>query len=173
MSFGERIVALSDRVYHRLRHPDALAAAHADAAGGEGFGALRGHKYCLLVTFKRSGEPVPTPVWFGLDDAGRLVIRSEADAAKVWRIRANSHVRVAPASARGKPLGKLCDGTARELDTGEHARAEATLQANYGLGRRFYEGMSGPLGVKTTYLEITPGQPAEQRPGGGLSDGAG
>ena len=51
-----------------------------------GFEHLRGHKYCLLVTYKRNGEAVPTPVWFGLA-GGRLYLRSEADAAKVKRVR--------------------------------------------------------------------------------------
>jgi len=34
--------------------------------------------------------------------------------------------------------------------------AERALRANYGLGRKLYEGMSGPLGVETVYLEVTP-----------------
>jgi PPOX class probable F420-dependent enzyme len=156
MSFGEKAVELADHVYHRIRHPDALSAARG-GAGAEGFDGLRGHKYCLLVSFKRSGEPVPTPVWFGLDGQGHALIRTEAGAAKVRRIRANAHVRLAPATARGKPVGPLADGTARELPAPEHARAEAVLAASYGLGRKLYEGMSGPLGVQTTYLEITPG----------------
>jgi uncharacterized protein len=157
MSHGNKLVAMADRVYHRMRHPEALSVARGGTAGAEGFDGLRGHKYCLLVSYKRSGDPVPTPVWFALDDSGRVVIRTEADCAKVRRIRADAHVRLAPASARGKPLGALAEGTARELDASDHARAEATLQANYGLGRRLYEGMSGPLGVKTTYLEVAPG----------------
>ena len=34
--------------------------------------------------------------------------------------------------------------------------AERALRANYGVGRKLYEGMSGPLGVETVYLEVTP-----------------
>ena len=45
------------------------------------------------------------------------------------------------------------------LDAGEEERAEAALKANYGLGRALYEGMSGPLGVDTVYLEVTPHVP--------------
>jgi uncharacterized protein len=157
MSLGERMVAAADGVYHRIRHPEALSVARSGEVGAEGFAGLRGHKYCLLVTYKRSGDPVPTPVWFALDGEGRAVIRTEADCPKVRRIRANAHVRLAPATARGKPVGPLAEGTARELDAADHARAEATLQSQYGLGRKLYEGMSGPLGVKTTYLEVTPG----------------
>ena len=117
---------------------------------------MRGHKYCLLVTYKRRGEAVPTPVWFGLAD-GKLYVRSEANVAKVKRIRNDLHVRVAPCTARGKPLGPPAEGQARVLDEpSDEAKAEAALQANYGLGRKVYEGAGGALGVKAVYLEITP-----------------
>jgi hypothetical protein len=26
--------------------------------------AFAGHRYCLLVTYRQDGTPVPTPVWF-------------------------------------------------------------------------------------------------------------
>jgi PPOX class probable F420-dependent enzyme len=155
MAIGQRLVKLTDRVYDRVRHPDAYRAARGEAPARD-FDALRGHKYCLLVSFRRSGDPVPTPVWFGLDGEGRLYVRSEAGAGKVKRIQAGGRVLVGPASARGRPAGPLAQGTARVLSADEEERAERALQANYGLGRRVYEGFSGPLGVKTVYLEVTP-----------------
>ena len=121
-----------------------------------GFEHLRDHKYCLLVTYKRSGEAVPTPVWFGLDD-GKLYARSEAAVAKVKRIRNDPRVRVAPCTVRGKPLGPPAEGRARVLEQpSDEEEAEAALRANYGLGRRVYEGAGGVLGAETVYLEITP-----------------
>jgi uncharacterized protein len=118
-----------------------------------GFEHLRGHKYCLLVTYRRSGEPVPTPVWFGLRD-GKLYVRSEADGAKVKRVRNDPRVRVAPCTVRGKPLGPPAEGQARVLELASaEERAETALQANYGLGRKVYEGT---LGAVAAYLEITP-----------------
>jgi len=159
-SFGERLAKLSDRLYDQMRHRDAYTAARGEATA-HGFDALRGHKYRLLVTYRRSGDAVPTPVWFGLDAEGRVYVRTEANAAKVKRIRADPRALVAPASARGKPLGPLAEGTARVLPVEEHTRAESALRANYGLGRKIYEGLAtGPLGVPTTYLEVTPAQPA-------------
>ena len=117
---------------------------------------MRGHKYCLLVTYKRSGEAVPTPVWFGLGD-GKLYVRSEANVAKVKRIRNDPRVRVAPCTARGKPLGPPAEGLARVLDQHVDSElAEVALQANYGLGRKIYEGAGGALGIETVYLEIAP-----------------
>jgi|GEM_PF-568693 len=153
---GQRLVKLSDRFYDRMRHPAAFSAARGDATAG-GFEGLRGSKYCLLVSYKRSGEAVPTPVWFGLDGEGRMYVRTGADAAKVKRIRASGRVCVAPANARGKPTGPLAEGVARVLPVAEETRAERALKANYGLGRRLYESIAtGPLGADTVYLEVSP-----------------
>ena len=160
---GQRLAKLSDRFYDRMRDPAAFKAARGDATAGN-FEGLRGSKYCLLVSYKRSGEPVPTPVWFGLDGEGRLYVRTEADAAKVRRIRASGRVRIAPANVRGKPTGALAEGTARVLPAAEEPRAEDALKANYGLGRRLYEGIAaGPLGVETVYLEVSPTRAPETR----------
>src|ERR1700733_5888934 len=99
-------------VYDRVRHPDSAQAARGGASAS-GFGALRGHKYALRVPSRPSGEPMPTPVWFGLDGCARLYVRTGADAAKVKRVRADSRVLVGPSDARGKPLGPLAPGTGR------------------------------------------------------------
>jgi PPOX class probable F420-dependent enzyme len=152
---GGRALRASDRFYDRVRDPRAKEAAGA-APTASGFGALRGAKYCLLVSFRRSGEPMPTPVWFGLDADSHAHVRTEADAAKVKRIRANARVLLAPCSARGNPTGPFAEGTARVLPAQEEPRAERALCSNYGLGRRIYETVSGPLGVKAVYLEVTP-----------------
>jgi hypothetical protein len=41
-----------------------------------GFDALAGHTHMLLVTYKRDGGPVPTPVWFARD-GDRLYVWTE------------------------------------------------------------------------------------------------
>jgi PPOX class probable F420-dependent enzyme len=154
-AIGQRLVALSDGFYDRMRHPAAAAAARSEPTA-RGFDALRGRKYCLLVSYRRSGEPVPTPVWFGLDGEGRLYVRTEAAAAKVKRIRTDPRVLVAPSNVRGKPAGPLAEGSARVLSAEEHERAERALRANYGLERRLYERVFARTGVPLTYLEVTP-----------------
>jgi uncharacterized protein len=144
-----------NRLYHAIRHPDASAIADVQGTAS-GFEHLRGHKYCVLVTYKRNGHGVPTAVWFGLHD-GKVYVRSEADVAKVKRIRNDSRVRVAPATVRGKPLGPPAEGRARVLeDAGEEQLAEAALKANYGLGRRIYERAGGALATSLCYIEISP-----------------
>jgi len=151
-----RLVTLvANRFYHWIRHPAAHSLASQERTV-RGFEHLRGYKYCLLVTYKRSGEAVPTPVWFGLAD-GKVYVRSEANVAKVKRIRNHSQVRVAPCTVRGKPLGPPAEGQARVLDaSGDEAKAEAALQGSYGLGRKVYQGAGGALGVEVVYLEIAP-----------------
>jgi uncharacterized protein len=149
------MTSLPNRFYHWIRHPSASSLADEEHTVS-GFEHLRGHKYCLLVTYKRSGNAVPTPVWFGLGD-GKLYVRSEADVAKVKRIRNEPRVRVAPCTGRGKPLGPPAEGRARVLDQpSDEEEAEAALRANYGLGRKLYEGAGGALGTGTVYLEIAP-----------------
>ena len=100
---------------------------------------------------------MPTPVWFGLGDDGRLYFRSEAKVGKIKRIRNDGRVLVAPCSFRGRPLGPAVEGHARLLPSSEEDRAESALAANYGVGRKLYEGTGGRMGIETVYVEVTPG----------------
>jgi PPOX class probable F420-dependent enzyme len=151
-----QVASLLNHFYDRVRHPSARSAA-SERSTAPSFEHLRGHKYCLFVTYRRTGEAVPTPVWFGLSD-GNVYVRSDADAAKVKRIRNDPRARLAPCTARGKPLGPPAEGRARVLDQqADIDVAEAALSANYGLGRKIYERAGGALGAETVYLAVTPG----------------
>jgi uncharacterized protein len=154
-AFGELLVKLSDRFYDRIRDPAAQEAARGEPTARD-FQALHGAKYCLLVSYRRSGEPVPTPVWFGLDAEGRLYVRTGADAAKVKRIRANPRVLVVRSNVRGKPAGPIAGGSARVLAAADNERAERALRANYGFERRLYERLFGTSGAPLVYLEVSP-----------------
>ena len=155
MSVMTRMADLSYRMYDRARHRKAFEVARSPGSAAD-FSALRGRKYALVVSFKRSGDPVPTPVWFGLDDGGRLYFRSEPRTAKVRRIRNDPHVLVAPCNPRGKPLGPAAEGRARLLPPEENERAEAAIQSNYGLGRRIYETPLDRVGMEVVYVEVSP-----------------
>jgi PPOX class probable F420-dependent enzyme len=151
-----RRLELQNRFYDRLRSRAAYRATDQPAASGT-FDPLKGHKYCLLVTFKKDGSGVPTPVWFGIDGEGRLYVRTGKDGAKVRRIGNDPRVRVAPCTVRGKPLGAAIEGTARVVPADEEEHAEAALSSNYGLGRRLYEGVGDAVGgIEAIYLEVTP-----------------
>ena len=150
MSVMDRVERASSRFYDAIRS----SKAQDDQATVSGFAHMRGHKYALLVTYKRSGEAVPTPVWFGVDDQGRAYVRTGKLAMKLKRISNNPNVKLAPATVRGKPVGPFAAGTARVVDAAEEEHAERAVQSNYGLFRRLYEGSAGSMDA--FYIEITP-----------------
>ena len=144
---------LSNRFYDSIRAPDAREAAAGEATE-TGFAHLAGHTYCLFVSYKRDGDAVPTPVWFGIDDEGRAYLRSYANAAKLKRIRNNPRVRLAPCDRRGRPLGPAAEGSARVVPPDLEEHAERTVQSNYGGFRRVYKGTIGSSDA--VYVEVTP-----------------
>lgn len=92
-----------------------------------GFAAFRDHKYISLETFKKSGEGIKTPVWFAADpssdlagDGALLYIYTIGNTGKVKRIRNNGHVKIAPCTVKGVPLGEFVEANA-EIVTGEVA----------------------------------------------------
>ena len=147
-----RLAELSNRFYDSIRREDAVRIAEG-GTGARGFGHLRG-PYCLVATYKRSGEPVATPLWYGVDDQGRLYFRTYAGSVKVKRIRNNPRVRVAPSTMRGKPSGPSAEGKARVLAPSDEPHAEETIQSNYGLFRRVYERAGANFDA--VYVEVTP-----------------
>jgi PPOX class probable F420-dependent enzyme len=148
-----RAVDLQYRVYDRMRHRDAARVAGQAGRTGE-FEQLGDSGYLLLVTFKRSGEPVPTPVMFSKRD-GKAYLRSEPNA-KVKRLRANPHVRVAGCNPRGKPKTAVYEGRARELPPEDHERAWRILRDGYSPAIRAYESAADRLPMEMTYVEVSP-----------------
>jgi uncharacterized protein len=134
---------------------DRRASAVTSGAPGR-FDALKGRKYALVVTFRRSGEAVPTPTWFGLSDEGNVYTHTFADSWKVERIGRDPRALVAPSDQRGKPLGPAVEGRARVLPRAEWERAERAIAANYRLGRKLYMAPSRGRQDARTYLEIVP-----------------
>jgi uncharacterized protein len=151
MSLSERLARASDRLYDRVRSSKARDVAETAPTGS--LADLQGHKYCVLVSYKKSGEPMPSPLWFGTGN-GKLYFHTGASTAKVKRIERNPQVRVAAATTRGRPLSAPLVGTARVLPIDEAAEAERCLQANYGLGRRLYSRLGQH--VASVYGEVTP-----------------
>jgi len=61
---------------------------------------LGGERFVLLTTYRRSGEPVATPVWV-LPDAGAAIVSTPEGAGKLKRLRADPRVTVQPCDRRG------------------------------------------------------------------------
>lgn len=150
-----RLMDAQYRLYDRLRHPRAFEVAR-EAGTAHDFGALRGARQALVVTFKRSGEPVPTPVNFGLDDQGRLYFRSEPHVAKVRRIQRDPHVRVCRCNIRGKPTGPVAEGRARVVPAEEQDHAAEVVASNWSAAMRPFERAGDRLGLDVVYVEVTP-----------------
>ena len=98
-----------------------------------GFATFRDHKYLSLETFKKNGEGVKTPVWFAADptsdlagNEAHLYIYTIGNTGKVKRIRNNGHVKIAPCTIKGEPLGEWTDAKA-EIISGEAARRAMKL----------------------------------------------
>jgi hypothetical protein len=155
MSISGRLSRLSNRLYDRMRDRRAFQLRREDGDRGS-FDGLRGHKYAVLVTFRRNGEAVPSPVWFGLDAQGRVYVRTMHDSGKVKRVRNDPQALLAPSTVRGRPTGAAIEATARIVPSADWPHAEATLQAAYGIGRKLYEGAFGGGAEIGTYLELTP-----------------
>ncbi len=67
---------------------------------------LGDERFVSLTTFRRTGEPVPTPVWV-VRDGVSLVVYTVADSGKVRRIRRDGHVELRACDRRGR----VADGT--------------------------------------------------------------
>lgn len=112
------------------------------------------HKRALLLTFKRDGSAVPTPVWAAPGADGRLYVRSERTAGKVKRLRRDTRVLVAPCTVRGRPLGAPFEARGRTLGPAEEMVAEQALVARYRLGRALFELSADLMRVEMCYIEI-------------------
>ncbi len=148
-----RALDLQYRFYDRVRHREAARAAGQPGRSGP-FEELGDSGYLLVTTFKRSGEPVPTPVMFSKHD-GKAYFRREPNA-KIGRLRRNPQVRIARCNPRGRPKSPVYEGTARELPPEEHERAWRILRDGYSPAIRVYESTADRMPVELTYVEITP-----------------
>jgi PPOX class probable F420-dependent enzyme len=118
--------------------------------------AFANKKYLSLESFRKTGAPVRTPVWFAEQD-GKIYIYSLADAGKVKRIRNNPKVRVAPCDVRGGNIGEWIDASAKIEDSGGERLGMSVLTKKYGLMKRLGDLFSGKLlGRKRVVISISP-----------------
>ena len=126
--------------------------------------ALDAHRYASLVTFRRNGQAVATPVWFARQGR-RLYVFTAASSWKVKRLRNDPRIRVAPCGPRGALRGGWIEGRAfRRDDPAIERVAYAALRAKYGLAMRvldFFSKLSGRIDQRAILeLELDPAQRA-------------
>ena len=92
-------------------------------------------RFVSLTTFRRSGEPVATPVWVVRDGAHLLVTTPEG-SGKVKRLRHTSRVELRPCSRSGK----VADDAPTATGSGviEEKDRPAVFQSKYGLEYRLF-----------------------------------
>jgi uncharacterized protein len=95
------------------------------------FASLSPYEFVLLTTFRKSGEGVPTAMWFA-HEHGKLYMVTGRTTGKLKRIRTTSRVLLAPCDWIGSVLGPQIEAYARELPVAQHAHANAVLAQKYG-----------------------------------------
>ena len=95
-------------------------------------------KYLNLVTYRRSGTAVSTPMWF-VEEGGVLYVRTPAKSGKVKRLRNNPRVRVVPSDGRGCPKGAWIEGRARIVDGVQAERVNRLVHRKYGWRKKLIE----------------------------------
>ncbi len=119
------------------------------------FSSLAGEKHVLLVTYKRDGTPIASPVWFARDGQ-QVYVWTEVNAFKAKRLRRDPRALLAPCSPLGVPRGNPIAARGRVLtDPSERQRAAAVIRSQWGLGRRLTELVSRPL-TDVHYLAFVP-----------------
>ena len=111
---------------------------------------IRGQRYITIATFRKSGLPVYTPIWFA-EDGDKLYFMTNSKLGKVKRIRNNPQVKIAPSTIRGKITGPEFPATVRMMRPEEYARVRQLINAKYWLARLPFLWRN-----TDTYIEITP-----------------
>jgi uncharacterized protein len=122
-----------------------------------GLAAVMGARTVLLVTYKRDGTAVSTPVSIAFDGQ-RAYFRTYDKAWKSKRLRNNPSVELTPSTFFGKPRGDVIHARARLLEGEQAATAARALARQHPV----LQGILVPLAhrlkrYKTLHYEVHPG----------------
>ena len=122
-------------------------------------------RFIDLVTFRRTGEPVGTPVLLvPAADGQRLLIRTARDSGKLKRLAHTDRVEVTPCDSRGRHLGPTMTGQARVLDDAMVAPTLARLHARYRIAGPLFSAIRRLRHQDDVIVEIVlDGRPAIDR----------
>ncbi len=110
----------------------------------------------MLTTFRKSGEPVGTPVWHVVRE-GRILVTTPTTSGKAKRIRNSPRVTVAACSQLGKVTGQAIEATARLMTPRETEIALAAIRRRYVLLDRVFSLINRLQGEgEEVGIEITP-----------------
>jgi PPOX class probable F420-dependent enzyme len=81
----------------------------------------------LLTTFRRSGQPVATPVSITID-SDHVYFVTAVDSGKAKRLASNDAVTLAPCTTTGTVTGPTVAGHARPLDAADRRQHRRVLR---------------------------------------------
>ena len=120
--------------------------------------ALADHEYAGIITYKRDGRGVATPVWFVVV-RGCLHFRTPANTGKVKRLRANPEVGFFACDRTGRRTGPTYRGSAIVHGPQAPDGIVARLNEKYGMTSRMYALTLRLPGRRALFVEITPHRP--------------
>lgn len=99
-------------------------------------------KYVSLVTYRKNGDPVATPVWFA-DLGGRFGIITETNVGKVKRIRNSPRVTITACDVRGnlKANATTYSATASIVSGADAVAVRRAIRRKYPLAYRLFSVM--------------------------------
>lgn len=94
------------------------------------------HRYLNLETYRKTGEPVCTPLCFAAK-GDTLYVYTRSGSGKLKRIRRDARVRLVPCRLRGEPTGRWVEGEARIVTAAaEVKRVHQLLAQKFGWQKR-------------------------------------
>jgi uncharacterized protein len=112
--------------------------------------------FARLTTFRKSGAPVGTAIWFAELD-GKVVFLTGPKTGKAKRMRRNPQVVLAASTPRGQVKGPEVRGTARLLAGVEADEAHRLLAAKYGILLRLLQLVQLITRATPVYYEVSLG----------------
>ena len=103
--------------------------------------AIARSPYVSLVTYRKNGTPVATPVW-AVAEGEELLVWTRDDSWKVKRLRKDTRVTVTPCDVRGRITegAQTAEGTARLLEGATAlGRVRKAMARKYGLRFRLMD----------------------------------
>jgi PPOX class probable F420-dependent enzyme len=116
--------------------------------------SLRRARFIDLVTYRRDGTPVGTPVLFAIDHE-RLLVRTAQDAGKLKRLAHTARVELAPSDSRGRRIGPTFTGVARVLGPEAVAPALALIHRKHRIAGPLSSFIRHRRGQADVIIEIT------------------
>lgn len=117
---------------------------------------FEGQRCINLETYRKTGQPVATPVWFTID-GDRLFVVTRSQTGKVKRLRNNGAVRVMPCGMRGEPKGEWVSARAQLATPEERENALKQRSKKYGFKAKIAGIFSSGKGDLVA-ISIAPGE---------------